>query len=274
MATITVTIITIMTTTIMTTITVTTTTIMVITTMATASATASAASPATRIMATTTPERGMALLRLMTWLSPVFPVGGFSYSHGLEQAVHEGRIAGASDLQDWLTQLVERGSGWNDGVLFAASWRCMRDGGDIAEIAGLAEALAGGAERHRETMLQGAAFLTAAASWPHERVAALPADCPYSVAVGAVAGAHDLALAEALGAFLQAFVSNLLQAAIRLSVIGQTDAVAILARLEPVLLDTARHAEASTLDDLGSATILSDIVAMRHETLYSRIFRS
>lgn len=269
-----ITIITIMTTMIMITTITTATIIMIITAMHTASATASAASPATRIMAITTPERGMALLRLMTWLSPVFPVGGFSYSHGLEQAVHEGRIAGADNLQGWLTQLVERGSGWNDGVFFAASWRCMREGRDIGEIAELAEALAGGAERHRETMLQGAAFLKAAASWPHERVAALPAECPYGVAVGAVAGAHDVALTEALGAFLQAFVSNLLQAAIRLSVVGQTDAVAILARLEPALLDTAQRATASTLDDLGSATIISDIVAMRHETLYSRIFRS
>jgi urease accessory protein len=215
-----------------------------------------------------------ALLRLMIWLSPAFPVGGFSYSHGLEQAVHEQRLGDAASLEDWLAQLVEIGSGWNDAVLFAESWRRARDGGDLAEIAELGEALAGSAERHRESMLQGTAFLKAIIAWPHAAIARLPADCPYCVAIGAVAGAHGVALPHALGAFLQAFASNLVQAAIRLNVIGQSDAVAIVARLEPLLLATAQRAAASSLDDLGTATVLSDIVAARHETLYSRIFRS
>jgi urease accessory protein len=219
-------------------------------------------------------DRAAALLRLITWLSPVFPVGGFSYSHGLEQAVHEGRVADAASLEDWLAQLVEIGSGWNDAVLFAESWRRAGGGGNLAEIAELAEALAASAERHRETLLQGAAFLNATGAWPHEAIARLPAECAYCVAVGAVAGAHRVALQDALGAFLQAFISNLTQAAIRLSVIGQSDAVAIIARLEPLLIATAQRAAASGLDDLGGAAFLSDIVAMRHETLYSRIFRS
>jgi urease accessory protein len=215
-----------------------------------------------------------ALLRLMTWLSPVFPVGGFSYSHGLEQAVHEERIADAASLEDWLVQLIELGSGWNDAVLLAESWRRAGDGGDIVEIAELAEALAGSAERHRETLLQGSAFLEATRAWPHDAFARLPAECPYCVAVGLVAGAHRVALHDALGAFLHAFASNLIQSAIRLSIIGQSDAVAIVARLEPLLIETAQRAAASGLDDLGGAAFLSDIMAMRHETLYSRIFRS
>lgn len=219
-------------------------------------------------------DRSAALLRLMTWLSPVFPVGGFSYSHGLEQAVHEQRITDAASLERWLTQLIELGSGWNDAVLYAESWRRASGDGDPAEIAALAEALAGSAERHRETILQGAAFLSASAAWPQEATARLQADCPYCIAVGAVAGAHGVGLADALAAFLQAFTSNLIQAAIRLGVIGQSDAVAIVARLEALLLATARRAAASSLDDLGAATVLSDIMAMRHETLYSRIFRS
>jgi urease accessory protein len=242
--------------------------------MGTASATDTDACRAIRIMVMTTTDRAKALMRLMTWLSPVFPVGGFSYSHGLEQAVHERLITDASSLQDWLGQLVEIGSGWNDAVLFAESWRRASQGHDLAEVAALAEALAASAERHRETMLQGAAFLQATRAWPHEATAKLAPDCPYSVAVGAVAGAHGVALDDALGAFLQAFTSNLVQAAIRLNVIGQSDAVAIMSRFEPLLLATARRAAATGLDDLGTATFLSDIMAMRHETLYSRIFRS
>ncbi|TIT40007.1 MAG: urease accessory protein UreF, partial [Mesorhizobium sp.] len=108
----------------------------------------------------------IALLRLMAWLSPSFPVGGFSYSHGLERAVHDGLVADSKDLAAWLETLVEMGSGWNDAVLFAESWRRARQAGDLDEIAALAEALAGSRERHTETMLQGAAFLKAASAWP------------------------------------------------------------------------------------------------------------
>lgn len=217
----------------------------------------------------------VALLRLMAWLSPAFPVGGFSYSHGLERAVHDGLIADREDLAGWLETLVEIGSGWNDAVLFAESWRRARDGGgDLAEVAALAEALAGSRERHLETMLQGTAFLQAASAWPSEVLQRLPADCPYCVAVGAVAGSSGIGLSDALSAFLQAFFSNLAQAGIRLGVVGQVDTVALLAGFESLALATASRAAASTLDDLGGAAFTSDIAAMQHETQYSRLFRS
>lgn len=217
---------------------------------------------------------GAPLLRLLAWLSPSFPVGAFSYSHGLERAVAEGLVADPAGLADWLRQLVEFGSGWNDAVLFAESWRRARSGGDMADLAELGAALAGTRERHMEAMLQGAAFLKAAASWPHAALDRLPADCPYCVAVGAVSGAHGLPLDAALAAFLQAFSGNLIQAGIRLSLLGQTDAVAALAALEPVTLAVAARAAKSSLDDLGSATLLSEVMAMRHETQHSRLFRS
>ncbi|WP_292418069.1 urease accessory protein UreF [Mesorhizobium sp.] len=217
---------------------------------------------------------GAALLRLMAWLSPSFPIGGFSYSHGLERAVHDGLIADRQHLAEWLETLVEMGSGWNDAVLFAESWRRAHDGGDLHEVAALAEALAGSRERHLETMLQGAAFLKAASAWPCPALQRLPADCPYCVAVGAVAGSHGIGLAEALSAFLQAFFSNLVQAAIRLGVAGQVDAVALLAGFESLALSAAARAANSSLDDLGGSAFISDIVAMKHETQYSRLFRS
>ncbi|WFP79215.1 urease accessory protein UreF [Mesorhizobium sp. WSM4906] len=217
---------------------------------------------------------GAALLRLMAWLSPSFPVGGFSYSHGLERAVHDGLIADSKDLAAWLETLVEMGSGWNDAVLFAESWRRARDGGDLTEVAALAEALTGSRERHLETMLQGAAFLKAASAWLCPALERLPADCPYCVAVGAVAGSHGIGLAEALSAFLQAFFSNLVQAAIRLGVAGQVDAVALLAGFESLALSAAARAANSSLDDLGGSAFISDIVAMKHETQHSRLFRS
>lgn len=232
---------------------------------------------AIRTTATTMPDvemQGMtAQLRLLAFLSPAFPVGGFSYSHGLERAVHDGLLPDADALREWLADLITLGSGWNDAVLLAEAHRRTMNG-DLVEIAELAEALSGSQERHRETMLQGAAFVAAVRAWPDPALDRLPAECPYCVAAGALLGAHAVPVEAALAGWLQAFSFNLIQAAIRLGVTGQQGAVTALAALEPVILDTVAKASVSTLDDLGSAALLSEIVAMKHETQASRLFRS
>jgi urease accessory protein len=250
----------------------------------TITSTATTMAPVIVIGTTTTPQdigtmvepiAPAALIRLQSLLSPAFPVGSFSYSHGLESAVETGRACDGESLRQWLAALVSFGSGWNDAVLLAAAWRRLQEGGDVIELAALAAAFAGSLERHAETTLQGAAFITAAKSgWPSAALDVLPDPCPYPVAVGSVARAHGLPLEPTLAAFLQAFAANLAQAAIRLGVVGQNAAVGVIAGLEPTLLDTAGRAAVSDLDDLGSATVLSDIMAMRHETKYSRLFRS
>lgn len=214
------------------------------------------------------------LLRLMAWLSPAFPVGSFSYSHGLERAVHDGLVETGADLAEWIATLLTEGSGWNDAVLLAESFRLSANGASLIDVAELAEAMAGSAERHLESTLQGAAFLTSATAWQPDIADRLPANCAYSVAVGAVAGMQGVGLESALAAYLQAFASNMIQAAIRLSVIGQREAVAILAGLETTVAQTAARASLSSLDDLGSATLVVEIAAMNHETQYSRLFRS
>jgi urease accessory protein len=245
-------------------------------TIITANATPMAACLAIRTMATTMadPKGNLALLRLMTWLSPAFPTGGFAYSHGLERAAHDGLLPDTAALEHWLADLIAFGSGWNDAVLFAEAHRRAQAGAGLHELAELAEALAGSEERHRETTLQGSAFTAAAAGWPREIAGGLPENCPYCIAVGATAGVHGVPLRDALAAFLQAFAANLVQASIRLGVTGQTGAVETIAALEPLVLAVAARAEKSTLDDLGSATFLSDIMAMKHETQHSRLFRS
>lgn len=215
-----------------------------------------------------------ALLRLVTWLSPAFPVGAFSYSSGLEQAVHDGIVTDAAGLFSWLETVIRYGSGWNDALLFAESYRAVNDGVRLAAVAELAEALAGSRERHTETMLQGQAFLTAARSWPHPVFDALPETVAYPVAVGVAAGAHETGLEPALAAYLNASVSNAVSVAIRCGVAGQRDGVGVIAALEPVIAATAGKAVGASLDDLGSATIVADISALRHETLHSRLFRS
>lgn len=215
-----------------------------------------------------------ALIRLVTWMSPAFPVGAFSYSGGLEQAVADGAVAKADDLRNWLSAWLECGAGWNDAVLLAEGYHAFEDADRLAAVRDLSEALAGSQERHMETMLQGEAFLTAAAHWPHPVLETLQGRAAYPVAVGAVAGAHATGLEPALAAYLHGALSNLVSVAIRCGVTGQQGGVGILAALEPLITDTAERASASSLDDLGTATFIADIAALRHETLYSRLFRS
>lgn len=215
-----------------------------------------------------------ALLRLMAWLSPAFPVGSFAYSGGLERAVHDGLVHDSKSLRDWIATLIQHGPVWNDAVLLAEAHHAGVDGERLAAVAELAEALAGSKERHNETMLLGDAFLSAAGAWPHGIFSMLPAKTAYPVAVGAVAGAHEVAVDKTLAAFLHALASQMLSAGIRLGVTGQKDGVAILAALEDLIADVARRAAQSNLDDLGAATVQADIASLRHETQGTRLFRS
>jgi urease accessory protein len=211
-------------------------------------------------------------------LSPAFPVGAFAYSHALEWAVESGDAHDAASVEAWIVDLVERGSLRNDLVLFAAAHRAVgaNDATVLREIDELALALAGARERRLESAGQGAAFLVAVrAAWPAPGLALFgEGDHAYAVAVGAAAAAHRLPLADSAAAYALAFVANLVSAAVRLGPIGQTDGQRITAALFPRLTDAAARAAGSTLDDLGGCALRSDIAAMRHETQYSRLFRS
>lgn len=212
-----------------------------------------------------------ALIRLQTWLSPAFPTGAFSYSHGLEAAISNGLVSNEEDLFEWIGDVLKSGPGWNDAVMLKESWRVASLGEDTAPIAELAEAMSFSATRHLETVAQGSAFLLASKAWCDAKA---PSECTLPVAVGAVAGTLGINLEQALSTYLHAYVSNQIQASLRLMKLGQQGGVTLLARLEGDIVETATRAARSTLDDLGSNTVISDIAAMQHETLPSRIFRS
>jgi len=222
-----------------------------------------------------------ALYRLMAWLSPAFPIGAFSYSGGLEWAVEAGDVADARTLQGWLTVVATEGGGFCDAVIFTHAHRAVATGADVLlrETAELAAALSPSKERHLETTSQGRAFVEAArAGWPCAALDRLAAvwDGPvaYPVAVAVTAAGHDVALGPALHAFLHAATANLISAGVRLIPLGQTDGQRVLAALEPAIDATAARAMATPLDQIGSASFRADIASMRHETQYTRLFRS
>ncbi|HYA74670.1 MAG TPA: urease accessory UreF family protein [Roseiarcus sp.] len=219
-------------------------------------------------------------LPLLVWLSPAFPVGSFAYSHGLEWAVEAGDVVDVGSLREWLADLAAFGAPRIDAALFAAAHRAAEaeDWRSLNEVNELAIALAGSAERRLETTAQGGAFRVAArAAWDCEalvRVSQRGDAIAYPIAVAAAAAGHGMARERAAQAFVVALFANLVSAAVRLGVVGQTDGQRVLAGILPDLAVMAREAAGARLDDLGACAFRSDIAAMRHETQYSRLFRS
>jgi urease accessory protein len=297
------------------------------------------ASMAIRITATTIMTTDTAkLLRLQSWLSPAFPIGAFSYSHGLEWAVEEGSVRDRAALVDWLDADLRHGAGRLDGVLFAAAWRVVRGeapspdrltasalaqveslygepqafafgrgqesvadsqtssspalaatgkraSADLAQLLALAAyaaALRGTAEFALESGQQGIAFLgTVRKAWPHPELDAIAtalsdggAQPILPVAAGLTCAVHEIPLDLALPLYLHSWVANLVNAALRLVPLGQTDGQIAVAALEGAVAETAAEALAADLSAIGSAAFMLDIASMRHETQYTRLFRS
>ena len=215
----------------------------------------------------------------MLWLSPAFPVGSFAYSQGLEWAVESGDIRDARSLGAWLVDLLSFSAPRADAILFAECFRAAtaEDWKALAKANALAIALANSAERRLETTAQGSAFVLAArAAWDCEplRQLFLEERIAYPAAVASTTAGHGLALETSLQAFILAQIAAAVSAVVRLGPIGQTDGQKIQATLIPRIRALAREASGSSLTDLGSCAFRSDIAAMRHETQYSRLFRS
>jgi urease accessory protein len=222
-----------------------------------------------------------ALYRLMTWLSPAYPVGAFAYSGAIEWAVGAGDITDAETLQHWLETMLTEGTGLNDGIFFAHAYRAVTDDDDVAlrEAAELAAAFVPTRERHLETTTLGRAFVDVTrAAWPCpalEKLRHLWHDPPaYPVAVGVACAGHSIPLRPALQAFLTAIVSNWVSAGLRLIPLGHTESQRLLNALEPAVAIATQRGFAAKLDDLSSATFRADIASARHETQYTRLFRS
>jgi len=212
-----------------------------------------------------------ALIRLLTWLSPAFPTGGFAYSHGLEWSVEAGDVTTEAALIDWVRDTLTHGALWSDAILLRHAHR----GGDPHELASLAIALSPTSERRLETSAQGAAFARAAAAWPSLALQHWgDAPLPYPIAVGLLAAAQNVKEDDTTIAYLHAATANLISAAIRLIPLGQNAGLRAQAAIEPDILATAAATKTATRDDLGGAAWASDIASMRHETQYTRLFRT
>jgi urease accessory protein len=223
------------------------------------------------------------LYRLMTWLSPSFPVGAYSYSHGIEAAVERKLVHDRASLEVWITGILTFGAGATDALLFRAAHAALSEK-EIAHAIELGDAWRGSAELAHESTAQGEAFLTAAyKAWPLPVIwqvrfvaDAIKRPVGYAVAVGAAT--RGLPLETALSAYLQAVGANLVSAGVRLIPLGQTDGQIAVAALAAVVARAVATACDGSVDDLtrrlGSAAVEVDMTSMQHETQYTRLFRT
>ncbi len=219
-------------------------------------------------------------LPLLCWLSPGFPIGAFAYSHALEWAGEAGDVRDEATLDAWLDDILHDGFGRNDALLCCAAYRAAAAGdlAAVSDVNDLALALATSAEFRLETAQQGRSFLDAVASaWPRPEIARAAAaldEAALPVSLGIAAAAHRLDLEDTVAAYLVALAQNLVSAALRLIPIGQSAGQRILARSVPRLARLAAECVEGDLDSIGSGTLRADLGSLRHETQYTRLFRS
>lgn len=224
--------------------------------------------------------RGPGQLALLAWLSPSFPIGAFAYSHGLETVVSDGDVHDAATLEAWLLDLLRQGSIRTDLILAACAAKALAAGDEdgFRDVSELAIALSPSRERHLETTQQGRSFAdTLNAAWPSAKIDGhlnASGEIAYPVAFGAALFAHRLKLRSSLAAFALHSCANLVSVVARLGRIGQTDGQKVIASLVKPAERAAGRAARASIDDLGSAALRSDLASLRHETLYSRLFRS
>jgi len=219
-------------------------------------------------------------LRLLSWLSPSFPNGAYSYSHGLEWAVEAGHVHDRSSLVDWLEGDLCYGSGRNEAIFFTEAYRCAIDDerANLMQVAEVAAASRGTPEFALESSQQATACLnTLRQVWPDpvldvfREIQVQPA---LAVVLGARTAMEGIPAGVALPAFLHSYVANLAIAGVRLIPLGQTDGQLAIAELEYAVLSASAKGACATLDDLGSAGFMVELASIAHETQYTRLFRS
>lgn len=242
-------------------------------------------------MATTTElsVSSSGFFRLLAWTSPSYPVGAFSYSHGIEFAVEDGLVTDRDSFVRWAEGIIRFGTGKLDAEFFRAAWGAVSEDNQNAllEVAQWAAAMRGTSELALESSATGDAFLQILRKTTDQPLFAELVDgivedgteLAYPVVVAIAAATEKIPLEAALAAFLHAFVSNLVSAAVRLVPLGQTDGQIALLALETPVLDIvaetmSRKGQAFDPEFTGTSTVMVDWSSMQHETQYTRLFRS
>jgi len=222
---------------------------------------------------------------LAALFSPAFPIGAFSYSHGIEAAIASGDVDDAATAHDWIETILLGGSGRNDAILMANAYNAVKlhaakdgqlAGGRNAEIEAINElafALSSGAERAQESRELGVNFARIV-DQVYQLDISRSTPLAYPVAAGFVVRYLGCDLTLGLTFFLQSFIANLISVVVRAVPLGQSDGQIMLAQMMPAVATLANEAALAPLDDVGGYAILADHASIIHETLEPRIYRT
>ena len=225
-----------------------------------------------------------ALLQLMWLASPALPVGGFSYSEGLEVAVESGHIQGEAQARAWLLDQLHLSLARSDMALVAKAFEAWRrdDLASIVELNAWVTTTRETSEFRQQTEQMGRSMVEwlknrNAGEAPDERVAQLKALTPaptWPVAFALAAAQTGAPLREALLSFGFGWAENMVQAALKAVPLGQSAGQRILAALAEAMPEAVDHAAALSDSERQAFTPMLAILSAQHETQYSRLFRS
>lgn len=229
----------------------------------------------------TVPLAAGSLLQLIWLASPALPVGGFSYSEGLEAAIEAGKVTNEAQAADWLADQLHLCIARSEAPLVAAAFRAWagRDSTRIGALNAWCHHTRETAELAQQCAQMGRSLL----EWLRHRdatdprlatLAALQPSPTWPIAFGLAAQQTGAPLREALLAFAFGWAENMVQAAIKAVPLGQAAGQRMLARLSREIPDAVAHA--MSIDDAQrqAFTPMLAILSAQHEHQYSRLFRS
>ena len=201
---------------------------------------------------------------LQTWFSPLFPVGSFSYSHGLEAMINDNLIKSKEDILDYLKSILKHGTGKNDIILIKYTYL-----GE--ELNDLAISLCPTKERKIESIEMGNAFRKVLGdSWNYK----IQENTAYPISVGKAAKYFNIPLNLTIISYLQSFASNLINVCVKHIPIGQKVAQDCIIQTYDLIREIENESKNLELEDLGGVCFTSDIYSIKHENLKTRIYKT
>jgi len=234
-----------------------------------------------RVRTPAAPLSASALLKLMCLASPALPVGGFSYSEGLEAAVEAGLVSDEASAGRWLQHQLQLALGRADLAVVARAFGAWQRGdlGRIAELNDWVRMTRETSEFRQQTEQMGRSLQV----WLSQRqpddprvaaLGALPPAPTWPVAF-ALATVHTGApLREALLTHAFGWAENMVQAAIKSVPLGQSAGQRMLATLSDAIPAVVDAAIALPDSQRQAFSPMLAILSARHEAQYSRLFRS
>jgi urease accessory protein len=219
------------------------------------------------------------LSRLLQLASPLLPVGGYSYSEGLETLILQSKIDNRSSLQSWIESELQAGAIRIEAAAMDRAYVAASQG-DLARLKYWDRWLSAMREteelRHQSRQMGGSLTKLAIELTPEiqELFSTLDRPCHYAIAFGITAQFWQIDRHATILAYLQCWATSQIGVGVKLIPLGQTAGQQMLWQLLAQLDLLAQTIPTLADDELYACTWGSSLASMQHETLYSRLFRS